>query len=125
MSLRRTLFLFLIAATVALMLRACVVEGIYIATASMERTLHVGTHFWLDKMTFRFRAPRRGEIVILRSPVPPHNEMAKRVVAVAGDTVELREKKLYLNGEPQEESYGLREQTYQHTQAERQDSCRR
>ncbi len=105
MSLKRFILLFAIAAVSAGFLRACVVEGIYIATASMEPTLPVGGNFWLDKMTLRFRNPRRGEVIIFFTPIPPHDDMGKRVVAVAGDTIEIRSKKLYLNGKLQEEPY--------------------
>lgn len=80
-------------------------EPIYIASDSMAPTLTKGHHLLLDKLTYRFRAPRRGEILAFRSPVGEDHESVKRVVAVGGDTVELRSKKVYLNGEPQLEVY--------------------
>ncbi|MFH2204065.1 MAG: signal peptidase I [Elusimicrobiota bacterium] len=105
MTLKRFLFLFAIAAAVAGVLRHFVFEGIYIASASMEPTLGVGSHLFLDKTTYLFRAPRRGEVVVFGAPVPPHKEMVKRIVAVSGDSVELRHKKLVLNGAEIEEDY--------------------
>jgi len=98
MTLKRFLFLFAIAAAVAGVLRYFVFEGIYIASASMEPTLGVGSHLFLDKTTYIFRAPRRGDIIVFSAPVPPHKEMVKRVVAVAGDSVE--DIKCYLTGAP-------------------------
>lgn len=105
MSLKRFIFLFAIAAFSAGFFRACAFEGIYIATASMEPTLPVGGHYWLDKMTLRFREPRRGEVIIFFTPIPPYDDMGKRVIAIAGDTIEIRNKKIYLNGNLQAEPY--------------------
>lgn len=101
----RLLFLVSVAVLLAAGLRAWVVEGIFVATGSMEPTLKVGTHLWLDKVTYRFRDPRPGEIVCFSAPVPPHEEMCKRLVAVAGQTVELREKALYVDGKAVDERY--------------------
>ncbi len=94
-------------ATIAAVLavRRWIGEPIYIASDSMAPTLTKGHHLILDKITFRFRPPARGEIVSFRSPVGEAHESVKRVIAVGGDTVELRKKRVYLNGEPQLEVY--------------------
>lgn len=105
MSLKRLLFLTAIAAVCAAGLRAFAFEGIFVATGSMEPTLKVGTHLVLDKLTLRFRDPRRGDIVVFVAPVPPHEEMLKRVIAVGGDRVEMRAKKVILNGAELDEPF--------------------
>lgn len=99
---RRVLPIALVTVLAALALRSFVVEPIYIASGSMEPTLHTGTHLFSDKITCKFRAPRRGEIIVFRSPVGEHDSV-KRVIAVAGDTVELRNKKVFVNGAPLDE----------------------
>ncbi|MBI4346898.1 MAG: signal peptidase I [Elusimicrobia bacterium] len=81
-----------------------IAESIVIASASMEPTLKVGTYALLDKVTFLFRSPRRGEIVVFTSPVGTE-EFTKRIIAVPGDTIELRNKKVVLNGAEQSEPY--------------------
>lgn len=101
----RTSVIILVTAAAVLAARHWLGEPIYIASDSMAPTLEKGHHLVLDKLTYRFRAPRRGEIVAFRSPVGEEHESVKRVIAVAGDTVELREKKVWLNGEPQLEFY--------------------
>lgn len=93
-----------IAAAVALPVRAWVAEPIVIASGSMEPTLSVGTLLILDEWTLRHRPPRRGEIVSFRSPVGAE-DMVKRVIAVPGDRIELRGKKVVLNGSIQDEDY--------------------
>ncbi|MFA6319168.1 MAG: signal peptidase I, partial [Elusimicrobiota bacterium] len=96
MTLSRLLFLVCIALAVVLPVRFWVIEPIYIASPSMEPRLPVGGHVFMDKVTLRWRAPRRGEVIVFRSPVGGEHELVKRVIAVPGDTVELREKKLIL-----------------------------
>lgn len=105
MSLGRLLYLFLLAAGATLLLRAFAFEGVYVASGSMLPTLPVGNHLVLDKLTFRCREPRRGEIIVFSSPVPPVEDMIKRVIAIPGDTVELKRKQVVLNGSPLEEPY--------------------
>ncbi|MBI5624431.1 MAG: signal peptidase I [Elusimicrobia bacterium] len=105
MPLSRLLFLVVIALAVVLPVRQWVVEPIYIASPSMEPRYPVGGHVFMDKLTLRRRAPRRGEVIVFRSPVGGEHELVKRVIAVPGDTVELKEKRLILNGKEVYESY--------------------
>lgn len=104
-SVKRLLTLILVAAVLAALFRLYVVEGIYVASASMEPTLAVGTNFFLDKLTFRFRAPRRDDIIVFPSPVREEHDLVKRVIAVGGDTIEIKDKAVILNGAPLKEDY--------------------
>lgn len=105
MSLGRTLFLVFLGVVGAWLLRAFAVEGIFVASGSMEPTLKTGTHLFLDKLTYRLRDPAPGDIVCFTAPVEPHEEMCKRLIAVGGQTVELREKALFVDGRAVEERY--------------------
>ncbi|MFA5161396.1 MAG: signal peptidase I [Elusimicrobiales bacterium] len=93
------------AALAALAARLFVFETIYIASGSMEPTLHTGADFFLDKVTLRLRPPRRGEIVSFYLPEVAGHESVKRVIAVGGDTVEIKAKKVFLNGKELYEPY--------------------
>ncbi|MDD5657906.1 MAG: signal peptidase I [Elusimicrobia bacterium] len=101
--------LFLIAATLAVLmpLRWWVAEPISVASPSMEPTLHVGTYLLLDKLTLRSRAPRRGDIVVLRSPDEPGVDLIKRIVALSGESLELRQKRVYIDGRELDEPYAV------------------
>jgi len=88
-----------------------VLEGIYIASASMEPTLSVGRHFFVNKLVYRFRPPRRGEMVVFSSPVEK-KELVKRVIGVAGDDIRIEAKQVILNGSILVEPY------VQHTRAD-------
>ncbi len=101
---RRILCLVFLSVIGALVLRAYAVEGIYIASASMEPTLPVGTHIFVNKLLYRFRAPQRGEVVVFPSPVEK-KELVKRVIGVAGDDIKIEEKQVILNGKPLNEPY--------------------
>ena len=101
----RTTIIVIVTIAAVLAVRRWVAAPIYIASDSMAPTLATGHHLILDRVTYRFRPPRRGEIISFHSPVGEDHESVKRVIAVGGDTVELKLKKVYLNGEPQYESY--------------------
>jgi signal peptidase I len=100
----RGLFLIAVALAVVLPVRAWIAEPITIASASMEPTLRVGTLMILDKWSLTGRRPRRGEIVSFRSPVDA-DDLVKRVIAVPGDIVEIRAKKVFVNEKALEEPY--------------------
>jgi signal peptidase I len=101
----RTSVIILGTVAAVLAVRTWLAEPIYIASDSMAPTLTIGQHLFLDKLAYRFRRPQRGEIISFKSPVGEEHESVKRVIAVGGDTVELRHKKVYLNGAPLEEPY--------------------
>lgn len=102
---RRILVLIGIGLIAALALRTFVIEGVYVASTSMEPTLRMGTSFLLEKVTYMFRSPARQDIVVFPSPVTGDYDLIKRVIAVGGDTLEIREKEVFLNGKRLEEPY--------------------
>ncbi|OGR82971.1 MAG: signal peptidase I [Elusimicrobia bacterium RIFCSPLOWO2_01_FULL_64_13] len=102
---KRWLFLIALGVGGGILFRSAAMEGIYIATPSMEPALPVGTHYFVDKITLAFRAPRRGEIVLLSSPVEGDKELVKRVIGLPGETIEIRKKEVYVNDKPLSEPY--------------------
>jgi signal peptidase I len=102
----RLTYLFALALAVVLPIRAWVLEPITIASASMEPTLRVGTLMILDKWSLERRVPQRGDVISFRSPVGAE-DLVKRVIAVPGDAVEIREKKVFVNGAALDEPYAV------------------
>ena len=100
----RLIFLLFLGAMGALLIRTFAFEGIVIATGSMEPALPVGTDIFVNKVVYRVRKPRRGEIVVFPSPVEK-KDLVKRVIAVEGDEVRIRDKAVILNGKTLEEPY--------------------
>jgi signal peptidase I len=100
-----------IAVIIALLLRAFVVEAFKIPSSSMIPTMEIGDHIFVNKFLYgvripytrtkflEIRKPRRGEVIVFMNPCTPEKDFIKRVVAVAGDTVEVRCNILYVNGE--------------------------
>lgn len=78
-----------------------IVEG-----ESMETTLHNAEKLVVNKAIYLFREPQRGDIIVFHAE--EKRDYIKRVIGVPGDTVEVRDDVLYLNGQPVEEPY-LRE----------------
>jgi len=95
------------------LVRAYVIEAVSVATGSMEPTLIVGTHYLVNRLAYRFHAPQRGDIILFTSPVDGDTGLIKRVVAVPGDTIELREKRVILNGASLEEPYVIHKRANQ------------
>jgi len=106
-------------AGVVLAARIFVGEFSVVPTASMERTILVGDHLFLDKLLYgpeiplvgwrlpRLRTIGRGEIVVFRFPKNHAEFFLKRVAAVGGDWVEIREGVLYVNSQPVLEPYAV------------------
>lgn len=100
-----------------LTIRVFFLEAFSIPTSSMENTLMVGDFLLVNKLVYgaeipgtslrlpSLREPGRGDVVVFRPPHDPTRDYVKRVVGVPGDTLEMREKVLLLNGLPQEEDY--------------------
>ena len=106
MELARLLKLIAIALAVVLPARAWVAEPVYVASPSMEPTLKTGTMLVLDKLTLRMRPPQRGDVLSFRSPVDDH-DLLKRVVALPGETIEMKEKAVFINGKELDEPYAV------------------
>ena len=106
MELGRMFRLLAIALTIVLPVRFWVAEPIYVASPSMEPALKTGTLMVLDKLTLRLRPPRRGDILSFRSPIS-ELDMLKRVIALPGETIEMREKAVFINGKPLDEPYAV------------------
>lgn len=75
--------------------------------SSMAPTLEDGDHLLVDKLTYRFSEPERFDIVVFRYLHLENSYYIKRVIGLPGETVQIQDGIVYINGEPLEESYGL------------------
>ena len=108
----------IVAAILALIIRTFVVQAFKIPSGSMEDTLLIGDHLLVNKFLFGtripftdsrilpIRHPERGDIIVFEFPEDKgksyfdRRDFIKRVVGAPGDVVEVREKQVYVNGEP-------------------------
>jgi signal peptidase I len=97
----------LIAVVLAFFIRYFIVELYMVEGPSMRPTLVNGERLVVNKFLYRFRAPERGEIIVFRYPRDPSRDFIKRVIAVPGDTVEIKEGRVFVNGQLLNENYIL------------------
>jgi signal peptidase I len=76
------------------------VQGFKIPSSSMYPTLTIGDHVYVEKLSLAWHPPERGEVVVFHYPCAPDRDYVKRVIALAGDTVEVRCNVVYVNGAP-------------------------
>lgn len=80
-------------------------QTFHIPTSSLEPTILPGDHLYIDKRAYRSRDPERGDLVVHDSTENPGVLMLKRVVGLPGERLEIREKRLFINGRLQSEPY--------------------
>jgi len=106
-----------IAVILALFIRTFVVQAFKIPTGSMENNLLIGDHLLVNKLVLgptmwpieRALLPigtiRRRDVLVFKYPEEPERDFIKRVIGLPGETLEVREKKVYINGSPLDEPY--------------------
>jgi len=94
---------------VALVVKTFLLQAFYIPSASMEPTLKVGDRVLVNKLSYDFHDVRRGDIVVFGSPPgednPEIKDLIKRVIGLPNETVEGRDGRVYINGDPLKEPY--------------------
>jgi signal peptidase I len=109
--LRENIEAIVIAILLALFIRTFVVQAFKIPSGSMKETLQIGDHILVNKFIYGVKLPlinkvilpikdpKKDDIIVFRYPENPKLDFIKRVVAVQGDVVEIRNKKLFVNDE--------------------------
>jgi signal peptidase I len=105
------------ALVLALIIRAYIVQAFKIPSGSMIPTLLIGDHIlvnkfiygtkipFTDKRILIFRKPEKGDIIVFKYPEDPRKDFIKRVIATGGDTVEEKNKVVYVDGMRLSEPY--------------------
>lgn len=107
-----TVVLVALAFALAQGIKAYVVQPFIIPTGSMIPTIEIGDRILADKLVFRFtREPQAGDIVVFDDPSDQHPQLIKRVIAVAGQTVDIRDGKVVVDGETLDEPYTYGKET--------------
>lgn len=97
----------LIAVALAIIIRTFVIELYIVDGPSMNPTLLHAERLVVNKFIYSIRPPERGEIVIFKFPKDQTRDFIKRVIAIPGDTIEIRAGQVLVNGELQNEPYIL------------------
>jgi signal peptidase I len=109
----------IIAVLIALIIRTFVIGNYEIPSGSMKPTLLVGDRILVSKFIYGIKIPyfrktiisitnpKRGDVVVFIYPVDRSKDFIKRVVGLAGDTLEIKNKKIFINGKEYNDSYGV------------------
>jgi len=97
----------LVAIVLALFIRYFIVELYMVEGPSMRPTLLNGERLVVNKFLYRFRDPQPGEIIVFRYPRDPSRDFIKRIIAVPGDTIEIKDGRVFINGQFKNETYIL------------------
>jgi signal peptidase I len=104
-----------VAVILALFIRTFAIQAFKIPTGSMRENLLIGDHLLVNKLVyspslgpledavFGKKPIRRGDVVVFKYPEDPTRDFIKRVIALPGETVEIRNKRVFINGNPLEE----------------------
>ena len=92
----------------ALIIRAFFVQAFKIPTGSMLPTLIENDRVLVNKFLYRFKEPERGDIVVFRYPVDGKRDFIKRLVALPGEEINIRDGKVWIDGKVTEEDSILR-----------------
>lgn len=118
--------LVLLALGIAVVIKTFLVQAFFIPSGSMEATLNIDDRILVNKLAFRFDDPHRGDIVVFDSGArrdesllesirrnvaeavglsAPESDFIKRVIGLPGETVEIRDNRVFIDGEPLDEPY--------------------
>jgi signal peptidase I len=97
----------LIFAAVRLLVQNFRIEG-----SSMEPNLHDSEYLIIEKLSYRFGMPQRGDVIVFHYPLNPQRDFIKRIIGLPGESVQIRRSQTLINGQPIPELYGPAEATY-------------
>lgn len=115
----------LLSAFFAFGFRTYVAESCYIPTGSMLPTLQINDRLVVDKISYRFTNPNRGDIVVFDPPakLQSKDRFIKRLIGLPGDQIEVKNGKVYVNGQVLTEKYVAEAPTYTWTKTESSDAA--
>jgi len=103
--LREALETILPAVLIAFLINFFLAQATQVHGQSMEPTLHSDQRLVVEKVSYRFHGPRRGDIVVLKPPKQGEELLIKRVIGLSGETIEIRQGRVYINGQELDEPY--------------------
>lgn len=100
-----TVLLVAAAFALAMLIKFLLVQPYIIPTGSMIPTIQINDRVLAEKVSYRFREPEYGEIVVFDDPTGQHPQLIKRVIATEGQTIDIRDQRVLVDGKPLDEQY--------------------
>lgn len=95
----------IVALAIIIPVRYFFIKPFYVKGASMEPTFHDHEYLVIDEISYRFKEPVRGDVVVFKYPRDPKQFFIKRIVGLPGETVQITGNAVYINGEKLDEPY--------------------
>jgi signal peptidase I len=96
------------AIVIAVLINLFLAQATRVYGSSMEPNLHTDQRLVVEKVSYRLHGPRRGDVVVIRMPDHGPELLIKRIIALAGETIEIRSGAVYVDGQQIEEPYLVR-----------------
>lgn len=93
-------------------IRYFIIQPFYVRGSSMEPNFFDYEYLIIDEINYRFNEPERGQVVVLHDPRHTSEFFIKRIIGLPGDTVSMRNGKVYVNDQKLDESWYLAEDVY-------------
>ncbi|HLD21577.1 MAG TPA: signal peptidase I [Patescibacteria group bacterium] len=94
----------IISLAIIIPVRYFLIQPFYVKGTSMEPNFKQYEYLVIDELSYRFHAPARGDVVVLRDPYDQSQFFIKRVIGLPGETVEVQDRHVYINGKKLDES---------------------
>ncbi len=104
----------LVALILVVIIRSFILDNRIVPSVSMVPSIQPGDRLFVERITHRFKGIERGEVIVFEPPEQSQleDDLIKRVIALPGDEVEIKDGKLYINDNPQDEPYLAEEMSY-------------
>lgn len=102
----------LISLLIIIPIRAFVVQPFFVRGQSMTPTFHSGDYLVVDEISYHFRKPQRGEVIVFRYPENPDQYYIKRIIGLPGEKIEIKNSKITIYNESHPQGWTLNESSY-------------
>lgn len=92
----------IIALVIVVPIRYFVFQPFFVVGQSMEPNFYQGDYLIVDEVSYRFNDPQRGDVVIFNYPNNPSQRFIKRIIGLPGETIEIKDKKIFIRKDGQE-----------------------
>ncbi len=96
----------------ALIIVTLIIQTFKIPTGSMIPTLNIGDHLMVNKFIYYFAKPKRGNVIVFVYPVNPKKDFIKRLVGLPGETIQIKDGSVFINGEELKAPRAIAERYY-------------